>query len=157
MPKEKNIQSVAKIKEKLSRAKAVVLTDYQGLTHKQLEQLHLVLKNVGAEYLVVKNSLLKISSAEMLKQVQHDTIIGPTAALFSFDDTLSPLKELFKFIKANALPKVKSGNIDGKTYEAAELAVLAALPSRNDLISQLMYTLNANTQKLAYLLTQIKK
>jgi large subunit ribosomal protein L10 len=154
MPKEKNIQSVAKIKEKLSRAKSVVLTDYQGLTHKQLEQLHLALRNVGAEYLVVKNSLLKIASSSLQSPVSS---VGPTAALFSFDDTLSPLKELFKFIKANALPKVKTGTIDGKTYEAAELAVLAALPSRNDLIGQLMFTLNANTQKLAYILTQIKK
>ena len=151
MPNAKNIENVGKIKEKLSKAKSVVVTDYQGLTHKQLEALHTALRNVGAEYVVVKNSLLKIAS-------ENSTVSnGPTAALFAYDDQFSPLKELFKFIKTNSLPKVKFAVLDGTQYDAAETARIASLPSKEGLVAQLMFTLNANTQKFAYLLTQIKK
>lgn len=151
MPKVKNIESVATLKTKFEKAKGLVLTDYQGLTHKQLEQLHLALKKVGAEYVVVKNSLLKIASGNSASSS------GPTAALFAYDDELSPLKELFKFIKTYSLPKVKLAILSGKQYDSVETARIASLPSKEGLVAQLMFTLNANTQKLAYLLTQIKK
>lgn len=151
MPKVKNIENVAKIKEKLTRAKSLILTDYSGLTHKQLEELHKTLKKVGAEFLVVKNSLLKIASEN--SAVSN----GPTAALFSFDDELAPLKELFKFIKTYSLPKVKSGTVFGQNYDSAQIAALAAIPSRETLLTQLVYALNGNIQKFVYILGVIKK
>ena len=150
MPKQKNIDSVAKIKDRYDRAKSVVVTDYQGLTHKQLEELHHSLKSLGAEYTVVKNSLLKIATGEKLQNT------GPTAVLFSYDNPLASLKELYKFIKTYSLPKVKTSFLDGQEYDEPATARLASLPSKENLIAQLMYTLNANTQKLAYILTQIK-
>lgn len=151
MPKAKNIENVAKLKERYAKAKSLVVTDYQGLTHKQLEELHKALSKVGAEYIVVKNSLLNIASEEKVKST------GPTAVLFGYEDELAPLKELFKFIKTYSLPKVKVSFVAGTEYDPASTSRLASLPSKEGLIAQLMYTLNANTQKLAYLLTQIKK
>ncbi len=151
MPKQKNIATVAALSEKLKRAKGVVVTDYQGLTHKQMEALHGAVKKAGAEYVVVKNSLLNIASKKTV------TSVGPTAVLLSYEDEFAPLKELFKFIKINSLPKVKKSLIGQTEYDAMETARIAGLPDKVGLIAQLMFTLNANTQKLAYLLTQIKK
>lgn len=162
MPKAKNIDTVAKLKEKLERAKGLVLTDYTGLTHKQLEDLHKTLNKVGAEYLVVKNSLLSIASEK------KETSVGPTAVMFAYGDELAPVKELYKFIKANTLPKVKGGTINNNSYEAGQIAQLATIPSQEVLYGQvvsglssplygLAYTLNANLQKLVYVLGQIKK
>ena len=151
MPKAKNIQVVDELKPKLEKAKGLVLTDYQGLTHKQMEDLHKALRKVDAEYVVVKNSLLKIAS----KNTAAST--GPTAVVLSYGDELSPLKELFKFIKTYSLPKIKGGTIYNTSYDAAQITRIASLPSKEGLIAQLLFTLNANTQKLAYLLTQIKK
>lgn len=150
MPKVKNIESVAKIKEKLDRASGVVVTDYQGLTHKQLEEIHKGLKKVNAEYLVVKNSLLKIAGFK-------ETATGPTGVFLSYTEDFAPLKELFKFVKTFSLPKIKMGIINGTTYDDKQIAELAAIPSREILLSKLAYVLNANTQKLAYILSQIKK
>lgn len=150
MPNAKNIDTVAKIKERLERAKSLVLTDYTGLTHKQLELLHKSVKNAGAEYVVVKNSLLKIASGKVTN------CSGPTAALFSYDDELAAIKELFKFIKIHALPKVKEGTINGQAYEAEQIATLAVLPSRDVLLSQLLYLMKANLQKFVFVLGEVK-
>ncbi len=162
MPKAKNIESVVKLKEKLERAKGLVLTDYTGLTHKQLEDLHKTVKKVGAEYLVVKNSLLSIASDK------KETSVGPTAVLFAYEDELAPIKELFRFIKTNQLPKVKAGTISGQTYDGQQVATLATIPSKealygivvsrlNSPLYGLAYSLNSNLQKLVYTLGQIKK
>lgn len=151
MPKAKNIATVASLKEKVEKSTGFVVADYQGLTHKQLEELHKALRKVEADFTIVKNSLLKIASNEKLKSV------GPTAVLFAHKDNLGALKELYKFIKTNTLPKVKFSILDGQEYDEKETARLAALPTKEGLIAQLMFTLNANTQKLAYLLTQINK
>lgn len=142
MPKAKNIAVAEEIKEKFSRAKSLILSDYSGLTHKQLEDLHKKVKAVGAEFIVVKNSLLKIASS-------HQTT-GPTAILLAYEDALAPLKEIYKTVK------VKMGVIDGVTYDAAEIGRLAALPSREILLGQFVYTLTANLQKLVYILDQVK-
>lgn len=148
--KAKNIETVSLLKDKLAKVKSLILTDYRGLTHKQLEQLHKAVKKLGGQYLVVKNSLLKIAS-------KTNNLSGPTAVLLAYEDDLAPLRELFKFIKANSLPKIKKGLIWGKEYDGAETSRIASLPSKNDLIAQLLFSLNANMQKLAYILTQIKK
>ncbi|MCL4398063.1 50S ribosomal protein L10 [Patescibacteria group bacterium] len=154
MPKAKNIETVGKLEEKLKKAKGLVLTDYQGLTHKQMEDLHKSVKKAGAEYVVVKNSLLNIASTRNQKPV---TSVGPTAVLLAYEDEFAPLRELVKFIKTNSKPAVKMSVLGGTEYDAAETTRIASLPSKEGLIAQLMFTLNANTQKLAYLLTQVKK
>lgn len=168
MPKAKNITTVSDLKEKLSRAKSVVVTDYRGLTHKQLEELHRVLKKVNAEYLVVKNSLLRISSQDTNYQLLTTDLTGPTAALLSYDDEIAPLKELAKTIKNLSLPKIKFGFISGSRYSDQEVESIAKLPGKEVLqgqlvsrlsspMSGLVYSLNYNLQQLAYVLANIKK
>lgn len=158
MPKQKNIDTVATLSEKLGKAKSVVLTDYQGLTHKQLEELHKALKKVEAEYMVVKNSLLKIAGGPESS--------GPTAALIAYGDEISPLKELYKTIKSLSLPKIKIGIISGKEYTPTEVETIAKLPSKEILQAQvvgrlnspifgLAYSLNYNLQKLVYVLKAV--
>jgi large subunit ribosomal protein L10 len=159
MANQKNIAAVASLKEKLEKAKGLVLTDYSGLTHKQLEDLRTKLKTVGAEFVVVKNSLLKIASENATASngsPRFTVEAGPSAALFSYDETLPSLKELYKFIKINTLPKVKFGRLDGVDYEETQLARLAALPSKEILLSQLLYTMKANLQKLVFVLGEVK-
>lgn len=159
MANQKKISLVASLKDKLAKAKGVVLADYSGLTHKQTEELRAKLKAVSGEFLVVKNSLFKLASsttAYNLTENNPSLVTGPTAVILAYDDILLPLKELYKFIKAYSLPKVRLGRLENLDYSTEKLAALAALPSKETLISQLLYTLNANTQKLAYLLDQIK-
>jgi len=157
MPKDKNIENVARIKEKLSKAKSLVLADYSGLTHKQLEELHKTLKKVGAEFLVVKNSLLKIASRGSDFNLEASIPAGPTGIFVNYGEDFAPLKELFKFIKNISLPKIKIGVINGMVCDDKQIAVLAAIPSRETLLTQLVYALNGNIQKFVYILGVIKK
>lgn len=158
MPKPKNIAVVQSLKEKLPRARSVILTDYRGLTHKQLEELHKALKKVEAEYIVVKNSLLKIAGGP--------ESTGPTAVLVSYADEIAPLKELYKTIKNLTLPKVKFGFINGIVYDEADISRIARLPAKEVLQAQvvgrlngpiygLVYCLNYNLQKLVYVLKAV--
>ena len=168
MPSQKKIATVESLKEKVARAKAIYLTDYRGLTHKQLEELHKLVKKAEGEYLIVKNSLLRLASQSSSFHIPASSLTGPTAVLFSFTDELVSLKELYKFIKTLALPKIKFGFIGKTVFDEAELTTLARLPSREVLRGQvvsrlsgpmygLVYTLNGNLQKLAYVLSQIKR
>ena len=159
MASAKNIAIVASLKDKLSKAKSVVLTDYRGLTHKQSEELHRAVKKVGGEFVVAKNSLLRISGGYQAT--------GPTGALIAYEDELAPLKELFKTIKALGLPKIKSGTIGGVVYDEADVTRIAKLPNqdvlRGQLVGQLnspiygfVYSLNYNLQKLVLVLSKVE-
>lgn len=160
MPKQKNIQVVSDLSEKLQKAKSVVVTDYQGLTHKQAEELHKSVKSVGGEYLVVKNSLLKIASGKI-------NSTGPTAILLAYEDEITPLKELAKFSKSSGIPKIKAGFFGEVAYDSAQTETLSKLPGKQELQGQLvarlsspiyglLYSLNGNLQKLAIVLSKIE-
>lgn len=169
MASQRNIAIAASLKEKLSRAKSVVLADYHGLTHKQAEDLHKAVKKVGGEFVVVKNSLFSIaSSSSHYPLASPADLVGPTAALLAYEDELAPLKELFRVIKSLTLPKIKFGFIFGERYSGSEVETIAGLPSKEVLLGQsvsrlnsplfgLSYSLNYNLQKLAYILGQMRK
>lgn len=167
MPNQRNIDSVGNLKDKAAKAKAVYLTDYRGLTHKQLEQLHTAVRANDGEYVVVKNSLLRLALGKS-KEEMGTSYHGPMAALFAYNDEITPLKEMFKFIKTNALPKIKMGFFGDLAYNEAEVTRLAKLPSKQELYGQvvsrvsgpmygLVYTLNGNLQKLVTVLGRIQK
>lgn len=169
MATKKKIETVSKIKEKVERAKMVVLLDYQGLTHRQMEDLRRLLKKVRADLLVVKNSLLNLAlKATHKSSLTTNNLLGPTAALFSFDEEIAPLRELALFIKNLKLPKVKIGLWGEKILNAEEVIRLASLPSREVLISQIAagfksplfrinYALKWNIYRLTTVLKQINK
>lgn len=168
MKKQQKIKIVEELKEKLAKAKSLVLTDYRGLTHQQLEQIKKGLKTVGAEFLVTKNTLLKISLTGNIPTKLNDFLTGPTAVLLSYEDEIAPLSPLSKFIKNFGLPKIKIGIIGDKDYTAEEILKLAALPSKEILQATLVtrlkspiyglhYALNYNLTKLAFVLKNIKK
>lgn len=159
MAKTRNIAIASDLSEKFKKAKAVIVTDYRGLTHKQSEELHKAVKKVDGEYIVVKNSLLKIASGK--------ETTGPTAVLLSYGDELSPIKELFKFIKNITKPTVKFGFVGETRYEESDIAAMAKLPAKEVLQSQvisriaaplygLTYSLNFNIQKLVSVLQEVK-
>ena len=169
-PNQKKENAISEIKGNLDRAKAFVLTDYKGLTHKQLEDLRKSLKKVEAEYKIVKNTLFK-KSLEAKSFADTDKIAEslkePTAAFFAYGDEISAIKALSDFAKANTLPKVKIGFFDGGILSADDFKRLSSLPSKNVLLATLLarllspisgfhYALNWNLQKIVTVLNNIK-
>lgn len=166
MATQKKIQVVKELNEKLTRAKSVVLTDYRGLTHKQLEEFRKVLKKVDGEYLVAKNTLLKRAGNFGGEIEEH--LKNPTAVLFSYRDEIAPLKELLKTVKKLRLPLIKAGLLESRILNVQEVETLARLPAKEVLLAQtagalkspiygLHYTLNYNLQRLMYILSNIRK
>ncbi len=156
MPSQKKIDTVKKLKTKLEKAKAIFLTDYRGLTHQQLEQLKKALKKIEAEYIVVKNRLLKIA----IKQCNNATmeqcdneLQNPTAILFSYGDEIAAIKELAKFIKNVQLPKIKIGIFAGKVATPTDFLKLSSLPDKNTLLTMLVGRLNSPISGLHYALS----
>lgn len=140
---------VAEISEKAERANALVFANYQGMTHKQIEELKKALKKVDAELVVAKNTLVKIAlDKTKQKQENLDSLQGPTITLFSFSDIIAPLKELAKTVKAINLPVVKFGIFpakggsasgrEGEILSADQIMQLSILPSREILLAQVV-------------------
>lgn len=154
----KKIQTVSELREKIQKAKSVVLADYRGLTHKQAEELHRQMKKAAGEFTVVKNTLLRIAAKDAGNdQLAKNNVSGPIAALFAFEDEFAPLRELGKFIKTAGLPAIKLAYINSTEYDAERTLAIARLPDLQTLRAQLVYTLNANMQKLVYILSHVKK
>ena len=144
-------QIVAELVEKLDNSSALVLADYQGLTHKQLEDLKKELKKLDATIVVTKNSLLKLSlgkSKNFADYKDNESLNRPTAALFVHADYTQPLKTLQKAIKNFGLPKIKLGILDGLVLDEAGVLKIASLPNRETLLAQLVGTLNSPIQGL---------
>ena len=141
--KQKKADSVAMIAEKIKRAKALIVTDFSGLKHKQLEELRKSLKKVEAEFVVAKNSLLVRAFTATGKTVGQNALPGASAPLFAFGDEAGAVKELVQFFKTAAAGKVKIGILG--TDELSEDAVnrLATLPGRDMLLSKLVGQLQA--------------
>jgi len=145
MATQKKIDTVTQLSEKVSRAKSIVLADYRGLKHKQLEELRRGLKKLNAQFVVTKNTLLKRAGA-----LQSE---GATGALFSFGDEVAPLKELLKFFKSAGAGKTKGGLLGTQVLSDAEVTRLSSLPSHEQLLGQLVGQLNAPIQSLHYALS----
>lgn len=149
--RQRKEQIVAELVEKLDNSNALVLADYQGLKHKQLEDLKKELKKLDATIVVTKNSLLKLSlgkSKNFADYKDNKNLDRPTAALFMQADYAEPLKKLAKAIKAFGLPKIKLGILEGQLLDEAGVLKIASLPSRETLLTQLVGTLNSPIQGL---------
>ncbi len=130
---------VAEVLEKVQKAKGMVFTNFQGLTHHQLEALKKAAKKADAEYVATKNTLLLRSLADKnLGDEEKKKFEQPTATLFMYSDIVEPLKFLSKSIKDLKLPVIKFGLLDGKVVSENEVIKLASLPSKDVLRAQLL-------------------
>jgi len=109
MPNTKKIFTVQNLAEKFKQAKGLILTDYSGLSVSQINSLRNKIKKAGGEFEVVKNTLVCLAAKSSKLQASVSQITGPTAALWLYEENLSPLKELSNFIKQTELPKIKFG------------------------------------------------
>lgn len=167
--RQKKEAIVGELSQKIKDAKALIFTNYQGMTHQQIETLKKALKKTEAELVVTKNTLLKRALEGNQKDQPRDSDFeGPTATLFAFGDPITPLKTLFKTIKTLNLPIVKMGFVENQVFSAEEIARLASLPAREVLLAQVIGGLKAplfglhralswNMQKLVMTLKAIEK
>ena len=166
--RQKKVAIVEDLSQKLAKAKTIVFTNYQGLTHKQLEGLKRAIKPLEAEYVVAKNTLIsKALEANQIKVGDDKVFQGPTGTLLIYSDIVGPLKQLAKLIKELGIPGVKMGIVDGVNVTGEQVLKISALPSRETLLTQLAFglkspisglhrALNWNLQKLVMTLKAVE-
>jgi large subunit ribosomal protein L10 len=126
----------------------VVLTEYKGLTVAEIANLRRILKGVGAEYKVVKNTLISIAAKGTPVEAAGNFLVGPTGLAFGFDDAVAMTKKVLEFSDKNEKFKVKSGIIDGRLCTVDEIKTIAKLPPRGVLLSMLAGAFQAPLTKL---------
>ena len=171
MTTQKKIDVVRDLTDKLARAKSIILADYRGITHKQLEDLKRAVKKTGSDFIIVKNTLLTKAlaafSPEFKKEDLDKKLVGPTAALLAYEDEVSPLRELYKVMKLLSLPKIKFGYLGNQELNEEDITKLVKLPGKNVLIAQFVGQLKAplyglhralgwNIQKFVFVLEAVK-
>lgn len=147
MPNKKNIDQFELLVEKFSRAKAVYFTEYHGLKVSEMTKLRSSFFNSGVEYLVAKNTILKLAAEKNKIQGLEDLLSGSTAIAISYDEPVSPAKVIKDFNKENDLPSVKGILFDGDVLPGSDLDKLANMPSKEEMLSQLISMLQSPVQK----------
>lgn len=155
MPKQEKIDVVTDVKERALRAKSIVVTDYRGITVKDMTELRTKLRNEDVEYKIVKNRLLKIALREAGLPTMDEYLKGTTAIAFGMKDPISPAKVLVAYAKDNDKLKVIGGQMDNELLDAAALVTLSQMPSREVLLSRFVGSLASPVQKLAFGLNQV--
>ena len=166
MATQRKIDTVTSLSSQLSRAKSVVVADYRGLKHKQLEDLRKNLKKVEGEFTIAKNRLFKRALGDNAEKLA-DSLSQTTAILFAYGDEVAPIRELLKFFKTAGFGTPKAGLLGSVALTQSDVTKLSNLPSRNILLGQLALQLNApiqglhyalswNIQKLVYALNAVK-
>ena len=143
--------AVAELTDKFRSSNAAVLTEYRGLTVKQLQDLRRSLGD-NANYAVVKNTLAKLAANEAGIAGFDDLLVGPTAIAFINGDVVEAAKGLRDFAKANPTLVIKGGVLDGKPLDPNEIARLADLESREVLLGKLAGAMLASLSQAVYLL-----
>ena len=142
--------AVAEIVESFNDSAGAVLTEYRGLTVKELQDLR---RSLGehADYAVVKNTLAKLAANEAGISGFDELLTGPTAIAFLNGDVVEAAKGLRDFAKAHPALIIKGGYLDGKPIDAAEVAKLADLESREVLLGKLAGAMLASLQNAVFL------
>ena len=126
MPNQKNITKVKDISEKLSKARSVYFTDYLGLSVKDLTELRRTFYKSDVEYLVVKNTLLKIASELNNLDLNSQLFNGSTAIAISYDEPVVAAKIIKDFLKNHDLPGVKGILFEGSFLDSSEFSKIAS-------------------------------
>ena len=151
----KKLDAVERLTDKLSRATSAVVTDYRGLTVKQLEELRGQLRERGIDYLVVKNTLARRAATAAGLDQFSPALVGPVGLALGYEDLSLPAKLLSEYFKVNKRLPLISGLVEGTLLDAAGVKMLADLPSREALLSQLAGTLESPITSLASSLNSI--
>ncbi len=137
-------QIVSAVVEKISRAKGLFFTDFTGLTVEQATELRREFRKSGVDYRVVKNTLARKALEEATGYDSvYDILVGPTGIAFAYEDPVAPAKVIKKFNDKYDKLKLKKAVLENTVYAGSQLAQLASLPTRGELIASMLGSLNA--------------
>ena len=134
---------IEQIRSRAASASIAVVTDFKGMSVEELTRLRVALRNSGGEYHVVKNTLARIALSDTAPASIKDDFKDNCAIALGFDDPVAVAKALSDFAKTSKLLEIRHGSLEGKNMSAAQVEALAALPSKDQLLAQVLGTMNA--------------
>lgn len=146
---------VEEIKANLEGAQSAVIVDYRGLTVEQDTKLRKELREAGIVYKVYKNTMVTRAIEGTEFESLKDSLEGPNAIAISKDDATAPARILAKFAKTADALEIKCGVIEGTFYDEAGIKAISSIPSREELLSKLLGSLQSPISNFARVIKQI--
>ncbi|MFQ6001008.1 MAG: 50S ribosomal protein L10 [Anaerolineae bacterium] len=141
--REKKEKIVADLVEKFSRSQALIMTDYRGLKVEEMRTLRNRLREESCGYHVVKNSLVKLAMEKAGLPFEETLFAGPTAIGFCYEDVVAPAKALVNYAKETKTLAIRGGLMGSRMVNAGEIISLSQLPSRDEILAQMIAQLQA--------------
>jgi large subunit ribosomal protein L10 len=168
MNKNEKTQAISELEAAIGKARNAFLIDFKGVTVPQVTELRKQVRETGSKYLVVKNTLALIALKDSPMIGMKDRFSGPTAVAYNSTDAVKLAKALTRFAKDVPAMQFKGAMLDGQVVPAEQIQTIASLPSREELISKLLFVmqspirglatvLQANIRNLAVVLDQVAK
>jgi len=141
------VEKVEELHEIFARAKSAVVANYQGIDAQGIASLRVHMRSRSVDFRVVKNTLARRAAKDTSLEALEGDFQGPISVLVGFEDVVAPAKALADFAKSGAAksPEVICGVVEGKKVSPEEVQALAELPSREELISQMLSVLQGPT------------
>ena len=134
---------VSQMKEKVDKAQVAIVTEYKGYSVEEITNLRRALQKEDGDYMVTKNTLAKLAIKGTPYEVLAETLKGPIAIAFGFEDQVAPAKALSKFIKDTKKGEIIAAAMDGRLMTAAEAKALATLPSKEEIYAKMLGCVNS--------------
>jgi len=148
---------IAQIKAKADAASFVVVTDFKGMTVEELTRLRAKLYECGGEYLVVKNTLARIALTDGMHDSVKDMFKENCGIALTSQDPVAVAKAVSEFAKTSKLFTVRHASLEGKMLSAAQVDALAKLPGKQELLGQVLGTMNAVPTNFVLLCTPSRR
>lgn len=155
--KEQKEQNIASLKDDFKKSSHALVVSFEGLPVDKDWELRRALQAAQLNYRVVKNTLGRIAVEDTPLESLKDHFKGMTAVAYSENDPVGLAKVLSKFAKENSKLTFKAGVVEGRAINVKDIEALATMPSKEELISKLMYVLNAPAQGLAVVLNGVAR
>ena len=152
--KQQKDELVSQYAEWINRSKALILTEYTGLSMKQIDQLRAKTREAGGEFHIVKNTLGKVAFESTGMPLQEKFLEGSTAIAFAFKDAPGLAKTLTEFARTSDFLKIKGGYLEKRAISPDQVKALADLPPLPVMRAQLLGLLLAPASKLARTLAE---
>jgi large subunit ribosomal protein L10 len=153
--KQKDLEALT---EQFKNAKAAMLVGFKGMTVPKDQELRNQLREAGVSYEVVKNTLARKAAVGTALEKAADQFKGVTAVALSNEDPVNLSKAIAKFAKANQeIFSFKAGVVEGKVVALKDVEAIASLPSKEELISKVMFLINCQAQRLVTVLSAVPR
>lgn len=155
--KKQKQQDIEMLKGEFAKTQHAFVVAYQGISVEKDWELRKQAREANFSYRVVKNTIAELAVAGTALESLKDQFVGPTAIAYNDSDPVSIAKVLTKFAKENPKFSFKAGVVEGRAITVQEIDAVASMPSKEELISRVMFLINSGAQRTAVALSGVAR